>query len=75
MAINTKYLDEFLQFMQDLPFASVGAAVVSGGANIALDVAAAEAIAQAAVKDFFAGSTASATSTPHTTAAVIAAAS
>lgn len=75
MAINEpKLLSEFLQFMQDLPFAQVGAAVVAGGTNVALDVEAAEAIAKAAVKDFFAGSTASATSTPATAAAVSSAA-
>jgi hypothetical protein len=69
MALNEpKLLSEFLQFMQDLPFASVGAAIASGGTNIAVDIAAAEAIAQAAVKDFFGG--ASTASAPATAAAV-----
>lgn len=69
MAINeSKLLSEFLQFMQDLPFAQVGEAVASGGTNVAIDVMAAEAIAQAAVKDFFTGGTT--TTTPATATAV-----
>lgn len=67
-------LSEFLQFMQDLPFAQVGAAAASGFTNVALDFAAGETIAMAAVKDFFSakatGTTASVTAAPATAAAI-----
>lgn len=65
MAINFT-LASFLQFMQDLPFSTIGSAAASGGLNVALDVAAGEAIAAAAVKDFF---TSGGTATAPTTAA------
>lgn len=66
-----KYLAEFLQFFQDLPFAQIGAAAGAGGLNIPIDVAAAEAIAAAAVKDFFSGAPTT-VAAPATTAAVTA---
>lgn len=65
-------LKNFLQFFQDLPFAQIGAAAGAGGLNIPIDVAAAEAIAAAAVKDFFdpAAVGTSAATSPATAAAV-----
>lgn len=69
-------LDNFLQFFQDLPFAQIGAAAGAGGLNIPLDIATAEAIATAAVKDFYAAASPTATPTvdtaPATTAAITA---
>lgn len=47
------FLNAFLKFMQDLPFAQIGAAVGADGLNVSLDIAAAEKIAAAAAKDFF----------------------
>jgi hypothetical protein len=59
MATNASALtSEFFQFMEDIPFGSLAAAVTSGGADIPLDVGAAEAIVAAVVKDFFSGNTA-----------------
>lgn len=74
MALNFS-LSAFLQFMQDLPFSTIGSAAAAGGLNIPLDVAAGEAIAAAAVKDFFtSGGTPAAPTTaaaaPATAAAV-----
>jgi hypothetical protein len=63
-------LGNFLQFLQDLPFAQIGAAAGAGGLNIPIDIEAGEAVAAAAVKDFFSG--APVTATPATTAAVTA---
>lgn len=65
-------LQAFLQFFQDLPFAQIGTAVAAGGLNVPIDVAAGEAIAAAAVKDFFTSSPAApaVTTAPATTAAV-----
>ena len=62
-------LGDFLQFLQDLPFATIGPAIAAGGTNIPFDFAAAEAIAAAAVRDFFhhGGDTAN---TPNTAQAV-----
>jgi hypothetical protein len=74
MAIDFS-LANFLQFMEDLPFASIGTAAASGGLDIPLDFATAQAIAAAAVKDFYTGAPASAAAAPHTTAAVTAATS
>jgi hypothetical protein len=76
MATNP-LLSEFLQFMQDLPFAGIGSAVAAGGLNVAVDVATAEQIVAAAVKDFFdpAATGTSAATAPATAAAVSAAAS
>lgn len=65
-------LNSFLQFFQDLPFAQIGAAAGAGGLNIPIDIAAAEAIAAAAVKDFFSGAAPAASAAPATTAAVTA---
>lgn len=65
-------LQGFLQFMQDLPFASIGTAVASGGLNVPIDVAAGEAIVAAAVKDFFTAPTSAPTAAtaPKTAAAI-----
>ena len=68
MATNNVVLSEFLQFMQDLPFAQIGTAATAGGTNIMVDVAAAEGIVAAALKDFIGGSTT--TAAPATTAAI-----
>jgi hypothetical protein len=70
-------LANFLKFMQDMPFASIGTAVAAGGLNVPLDAAAAEAIAAAALKDFWdpAATGTSAATAPATAAAVKAAAS
>lgn len=65
-------LNNFLQFFQDLPFAQIGAAAGSGGLNIPIDIAAAEAIAAAAVKDFFSGAAATPAAATATAAAVTA---
>ncbi len=76
MAANP-LLSEFLQFFQDLPFGAIGAAASAGGKNIAVDLATAEAIAAAAVKDFFNPATPNVPTapgaTPATTAAITAA--
>ena len=63
-------LSAFLQFMQDLPFSEIGAAAAASGTNIPIDIAAGEAIAAAAVKDFFSGT--STTAALATSAAVTA---
>ena len=64
----TPVVGEFLQFLQDLPFGGIGSAVAAGGTNIPLDIATAEAIVAAAVKDFFGGHPT--TTAPATTAAI-----
>ena len=69
MATNANpLLGEFLQYLQDLPFAQIGSAVAAGGTNIPLDIAAAEAIIAATVNDFLGGHSASAA--PATTSAI-----
>jgi predicted chitinase len=70
-------LGNFLQFIQDLPTAQIGTAVAAGGLNVPVDIAAAEALAAAFVKDFFSGggtATApkTATAAPATSAAIAA---
>ena len=64
-------MSALLKYLEDFPFARVGSAVVAGGTNIPLDVAAAEAIVKATVQDFFStGGAPAPTTTEATTAAV-----
>lgn len=71
----------FLQFMQDMPFAQIGADVAQGGMNIPMDFATGEAILAAAMKDFAAAppsapvATNPAVHAPATVAAITAATS
>jgi hypothetical protein len=66
------YLQDALQFLQDLPFAQIGAAAASGGTNVMVDIGALEGIVAAGLKDFLSGT--SPTAAPATAAAVTAAA-
>lgn len=59
-------LANFLKFTQDLPVATIGEAVASGGLNIALDEQAAVGIFNAIWQDFVAGN---GSATPPTSAA------
>ena len=69
MATNANpLLGEFLQYLQDLPFAQIGSAVAAGGTNIPLDIAAAEALIAATENDFLGGHRASAA--PATSSAI-----
>jgi hypothetical protein len=62
-------VQEFFQFLEDIPFGQVAAAVEAGGLNVAADVSAGEAIVASVVKDFFGGA-----ATPTTAASNAAAA-
>jgi len=65
-------LQNFLQFVEDLPITQIGGAAAANGLNIPLDVAAAKGIVAAVVKDFFSGATATVAATPATGAAIAA---
>jgi hypothetical protein len=54
---SSPLVNDFLNFLNDIPFSSIVSAVESGGTNIVLDISTAEDIVGAIVKDFFGGGT------------------
>jgi len=66
---SNQTIAQVFQFLEDLPFGSIAAAIMAGGANVPADVSAGEAVVQAIVKDFFSGSASSSAAAPAATPA------